>query len=215
MSRGKLARANGISGYTGYFTIYSRKSSHTSVGIVPNLIISVEISEWKSAGNRMLSREIPEINWIFRKKHYNSTIFRGSSPRLKRRIPRWDIHREGLYCDHCGSVFSPDDFEDSSVSQEASPISSEALQEELAASQDVVTYTCRSCGGRILALRGTIAATCPYCGASVAITENASGVFRPQFCIPFAFGKKEAQEKFHDYLKTRAFIPDDFEKITH
>ena len=71
-------------------------------------------------------------------------------------------------------------------------------------------YSCKSCGGEIVADAATGATSCPYCGNQVVMKGQFSGAYRPDLIIPFKLDKKAAKEAFKKHLTGRKFVPKGF-----
>ena len=54
-------------------------------------------------------------------------------------------------------------------------------------------YTCKSCGGEIVADANTAATSCPYCNNPIVMTGQFEGSLRPDYVIPFKLDKKAAK----------------------
>lgn len=86
--------------------------------------------------------------------------------------------------------------------------------------ENLVTYTCNSCGGQVVGDKTTGATSCPYCGNSVIVAESFQGMFRPDYVIPFKVDKNAAKAALARHLKGKFFLPKPFkdqnriEKIT-
>jgi DNA-directed RNA polymerase subunit RPC12/RpoP len=76
-------------------------------------------------------------------------------------------------------------------------------------------YTCKSCGGEIVADENTGASSCPYCGNPVIMTEKFSGALKPDLVIPFKLDKKAAKEAYYRHIKGRPLLPRVFRQENH
>lgn len=79
----------------------------------------------------------------------------------------------------------------------------------------VVTYTCNSCGGSIIADRNTAASICPYCGSAVVISGKVEGLLKPEYIIPFKLDKEMAKAKLKEHFKNKFFLPKVFSDENH
>jgi len=70
-----------------------------------------------------------------------------------------------------------------------------------------VVYTCPSCGAEIVTDDTTAATFCYYCHNPVVLSGRLSGEYLPDCVIPFAFDKKQAEQKFLDFVHSKKFIP--------
>jgi len=76
-------------------------------------------------------------------------------------------------------------------------------------------YVCKSCGGEIVAEDTTAAMSCPYCGNPVVMSQNVSGMLKPDYVIPFKLDKKAAKAAFKNYTKGKKLLPRLFHDETH
>lgn len=72
---------------------------------------------------------------------------------------------------------------------------------------DLLMYSCNSCGGQIVADKNTAASSCPYCGNPVVMTGNVSGMYRPKKIIPFRYDKEQAKSAYRNFLKGKTLLP--------
>ena len=71
-------------------------------------------------------------------------------------------------------------------------------------------YSCKSCGGEIVADAATGATSCPYCGNQVVMKGQFSGAYRPDLVIPFKLDKKAAKEALKKHFADKKFVPKAF-----
>ena len=76
-------------------------------------------------------------------------------------------------------------------------------------------YSCKSCGGEIVADETTAATHCPYCGNPVVMTGQLSGELRPDLVIPFKLDKKAAKAAFSQHLTGKRLLPKVFRDQNH
>lgn len=76
--------------------------------------------------------------------------------------------------------------------------------------EEAVIYTCPSCGAQIVTDATTAATFCYYCQNPVVLSGRLDGKFLPDKVIPFAIDKKEAGQKFLEYVGKKKFIPKAF-----
>lgn len=77
------------------------------------------------------------------------------------------------------------------------------------------SYVCQSCGGEIVGDQNLAATSCPYCGNPVVMTEQLSGILRPDIVIPFKLDKNRAKEGLKEHLKGKPFLPRIFKDSHH
>ena len=68
-------------------------------------------------------------------------------------------------------------------------------------------YSCKSCGGEIIADAQTGATTCPYCGSNVVMKGQFEGRIKPDKILPFKFSKKQAIEEYKKLVEKRWLLP--------
>ncbi len=76
-------------------------------------------------------------------------------------------------------------------------------------------YTCKSCGGEIIADETTGATHCPYCGNPVVMTGQFSGALKPDYVIPFKLDKNAAKEALKKHISSKRFVPKIFKDTNH
>ena len=131
-----------------------------------------------------------------------------------------------MTCQYCDNTFDLDTvkaFEESKNPQTLPQEhweSSESSQWSQGEQEDVVTYTCQSCGGELITDQQTAATFCPYCGNPTVLPGRLSGGVKPDAVIPFQTSKEDAQKAFLELCKGKPLLPKDFtakhrlEKIT-
>lgn len=105
-------------------------------------------------------------------------------------------------CEYCGSDFSQQELEQMQPAQEQEHTAPEG--------SGAVIYTCPSCGAEIVTDETTAATFCFYCHNPVVLSGRLSGELMPDKIIPFAYDRKQAVEKFLNYIKKRRFVPKAF-----
>ena len=158
------------------------------------------------------SREDTEFSFFIYKidedkKLYNEIKFEKMSELKDFKCPNcggrleFDAQTQKLKCPYCDGTFDPEVFNEG----DNYTVSSEKWEDD-----DIVVYTCKSCGGTIMADRDTAASSCPYCGNPVVMTSNVSGIYKPKKVIPFLLDKKQAKERYKNFLKGKVLLPDAF-----
>ncbi len=146
----------------------------------------------------------------------------------------FDSGSQKMKCPYCDTEMSIEDYEKFVMEQEEAKKAREAAkkaqekadentegpgtekaawtQEEL---DDMVIYSCESCGGEITADKNTGATTCPYCGNRVVFKGQFEDGLKPDYIIPFKLNKKEAKAAYEKHLATKMFVPSVFKKENH
>ena len=76
--------------------------------------------------------------------------------------------------------------------------------------EEMTVYHCPSCGAEIVTDATTAATQCFYCHNPVVLSGRLSGEFRPEYVIPFAIPKEEAEKRFLHWARSKRFVPRDF-----
>ncbi len=77
------------------------------------------------------------------------------------------------------------------------------------------SYVCKSCGGEIVGDETTAATSCPFCGNPVVMTEQFSGMLKPDYVIPFKLDKKAALAALHKHYMGKRLLPKVFQDQNH
>lgn len=125
----------------------------------------------------------------------------------------FDSRKQQMKCPYCDTEFTMDtlkEFDEEHLAEDTDPAwdSVQVKQsEEQLHGDGLVTYTCESCGGEIVADETMASSSCPYCGNSVIIPGQFSGMLRPDVVIPFKLDKKAAQDNLKKHLKGKVLLP--------
>ena len=76
-------------------------------------------------------------------------------------------------------------------------------------------YTCKSCGGEIMADDNTAATQCPFCGNPVMLTSRLSGGLKPDYVLPFKLSKEDAKNKLRQFMSKKRLLPKMFSSENH
>ena len=126
-----------------------------------------------------------------------------------------------MKCPYCGSeieVSSLAEYDEELKNDKEDKIKWEEYQgEEWSDSEagNMDVYVCDSCGGEIITDSDTAASKCPYCDNPIVMKGNLSGVFKPDFVIPFKLDKEAAKAAYRRHLKDKKFLPKVFEDKNH
>lgn len=71
---------------------------------------------------------------------------------------------------------------------------------------------CNECGAQVTFNKYDIATRCQYCHADALMPLNSLPGLRPEKIIPFKIDKFNAKQIFHEKIKTRKFLPNDFKR---
>lgn len=134
----------------------------------------------------------------------------------------FDSHLQKMKCPYCDTEFAVEDLQAyDNVLQAERPDRMEwdtdALQSEWQGDETdgLRSYICRSCGGEIVGDATTAATSCPFCGNPVIMTEQFSGVLKPDLVIPFKLDKKAAKEALERHYSGKKLLPKIFKDQNH
>ena len=114
---------------------------------------------------------------------------------------QFDSETQKLKCPYCEGTFDPESFDDAKEF---------VVENSSWDDNDLITYTCNSCAGVIMADKNTVASSCPYCNNPVVMSGNVSGVLKPKKVLPFLLDKEEAKRKYKQHLKGKVLLPKAF-----
>lgn len=135
----------------------------------------------------------------------------------------FDSHLQKMKCPFCGSVYEVEQFETPETFSDAQYNLEDNINWNTAAggqwdsgeTDDMLVYSCNSCGGEIVAEKETGATSCPYCGNPVVVNGQFAGDLKPDLIIPFKLDKKQAKEALNNHLKGKKLLPKIFKDQNH
>lgn len=132
----------------------------------------------------------------------------------------FDAGTQQMKCPYCDTVFDVEALKnkDEALNQAASDqldwkIPSDEWSADEAMQMDV--YTCKFCGGEIVADENTSATQCPFCGNPVMLSGRLSGGLKPKYVIPFQIDKKQAKEALKKFMGKKKLLPKNFSADNH
>ena len=126
-----------------------------------------------------------------------------------------------LKCPYCDTEFEIDALQAYETEQASRPdenldwSTSAGSQWEEGETAGLRVYTCRTCGGEILADDTTGATECPFCGNPVVMTGQFAGDLKPDLVIPFRVDKKAAIAALQNHYKGKVLLPKVFKDQNH
>jgi DNA-directed RNA polymerase subunit RPC12/RpoP len=113
-----------------------------------------------------------------------------------------------LACEYCGAKN-----EIQSVKAIVEEIDYEKFLSETSsenAKQEVSTVKCDNCGASTSLRPNVTADNCPYCGSPLVIKNGTtSTIIKPKYVLPFHINRKDASEKFTEWVNSLWFAPND------
>lgn len=134
----------------------------------------------------------------------------------------FDSRTQKMVCEYCGSSFSMEELE--AWKEEGTQEEEDSTQhweeftpqdwqdEEL---QGMKVWNCPSCGAEIIAEETRGAMKCPYCDNPMVLPEQFSGMYLPDYVIPFQKSKKEAVEALKKHYMGKPLLPKVFQDQNH
>ena len=77
------------------------------------------------------------------------------------------------------------------------------------------SYICKSCGGEIVGDETLAATSCPFCGNTVVMPQQFSGMLKPDYVIPFKLDKKAAVAALKKHYMGKRLLPKVFQDENH
>lgn len=135
-------------------------------------------------------------------------------------VVEFDSHIQQMKCPYCDTVFNVEDLKDKDdVLDEEAPDETQWDQPdgtwEDGETDNMNVYTCKSCGGEIIADETTGATQCPYCGNPVVLTGRFSGDLKPDVVIPFKLDKAAAKDALKRHMSKKKLLPKLFSEENH
>jgi len=75
---------------------------------------------------------------------------------------------------------------------------------------EIKEYHCQNCGAVLITEPQTTAIKCSFCGAGIVLSDRLTGVYSPDYVIPFSITKEQAQEAFKKWCRKGLLTPKDF-----
>lgn len=135
-------------------------------------------------------------------------------------IIEFDSNTQMMVCPYCDTVFDPKALmeKDEALNNPAPDnmtwdTPQQTMTEDESGNMNV--YSCKSCGGEIVAEATTGATHCPFCGNPVVLTSRFAGSLRPDLLIPFKLSKEDAKNELRHFMKKKKLLPKLFSKENH
>lgn len=120
----------------------------------------------------------------------------GADLKFNPKTQHWD-------CEYCGSKFTESEISKNEVE----------LNEDTNEKVELDEYSCPNCGAIVVTDKNTTATECVYCGSSAIMKNRLEGKFKPDKIIPFKKQREDGIKAFQEFVKKRAFAPDEFEDL--
>lgn len=138
---------------------------------------------------------------------------------------QWDPGKDMIDCDYCSGEFTArevEEFNEKKLGEREAraearaqgpqaPVGEEAPRGQAPIRETQIrSYHCDSCGAEVVTDNHTAATFCYYCHSPVILTDRLRGDFRPDQIIPFRVDRKQAEEHFLKWAKSKRFVPKSF-----
>lgn len=135
-------------------------------------------------------------------------------------IIEFDSGLQQMKCPYCETTFDPEALaamDEALGSQKPDELFTHTPDSEWAQGETdaMGVYTCRTCGGEIIADDTTGATHCPYCGNPVVLTGRFSGDLKPDYVIPFKLDKERAKAELKKFMSGKKLLPKLFSTDSH
>ncbi len=126
-----------------------------------------------------------------------------------------------MKCPYCDSEFDIDTVQD--YNEQLSAATGDEMNWDTEAggewaegeTSNMRVYSCKSCGGQIIAEETTGASFCPYCNNPVIMAGTFSGDLRPDLIIPFKLDKEAAKKAYEKFITGKSLLPKVFKDQNH
>ena len=121
----------------------------------------------------------------------------------------FDPGKQLLHCDFCDTDLSPDSVirKDDAVESTYTESEADANSETGFKEYTTTIFTCKECGGEILAYDNTVATFCSYCGASTVLSSRVGKERAPEYIIPFKITKEQSAELYKKAVGKALYAP--------
>ena len=133
----------------------------------------------------------------------------------------FDSKAQKMKCPYCDTEFDVstlkdyDDILNSQKPDDLSAVDDPSSEWQEGEEEGLRVYSCKSCGGEIVADATTAATHCPYCGNPIVMTGQLSGDLRPDMVIPFKLDRNAAKENLMKHLSGKRLLPKVFKDQNH
>lgn len=136
---------------------------------------------------------------------------------------KFDSGSQKMKCPYCETEFDVSTVQDYNEQLSEAAEENEELNWENAGGSDwndgetsnINVYSCKSCGGEIIADSTTGASKCPYCDNPVVMSGHFSGDLRPDLIIPFKLDKEAAKAALVKHMEGKKLLPKVFREQNH
>jgi predicted RNA-binding Zn-ribbon protein involved in translation (DUF1610 family) len=122
---------------------------------------------------------------------------------------------EALECSHCGNTMPIEKIQTEIVENNFEEFIQQFKAQKKSDNENPVqAIKCKSCGAETTFPENITSWDCAYCGTPLVLKESVlEHVIKPQYLLPFKFGRKETEEKFRKWVHGLWFAPNDLKLI--
>ena len=81
--------------------------------------------------------------------------------------------------------------------------------------EELLTVKCSECAAEITTEPNITSQECPYCDSNIVASGKSSKHIKPKSLLPFRIDRKDARQKFQDWIGKLWFAPNDLKKRKH
>ena len=127
----------------------------------------------------------------------------------------FDVGTQMIVCEHCDRKYPKDIFneqtsEETSDSAERVDWRVEGVVTEHEFMEEQAGFICTSCGAEVVSDGNTAATECMYCGNPIVLTDNVSGMVKPDLILPFKIDKEQAEKMLKSFYDKKLLLPSTF-----
>ncbi len=124
----------------------------------------------------------------------------------------FDAEKQMVVCDYCGAEYPESHFEDDIKDENTEKVDwkTEGNVKENEVLDNQSGFICSSCGAEVISDGNTAATECMYCGNPIVLTDNVSGMVKPDLVIPFKIDKDAAEKKLKAFYNKKFLLPSAF-----
>lgn len=120
---------------------------------------------------------------------------------------RWDTGMKRFVCEYCDGSFRLEEIKDAADDREGYDWNSYKEDVDSQVLEGTRGYVCEFCGAEIVTDAITSATKCPYCGNVLIVSDNLTGMLRPNKIIPFEIDREQLIDLFNQYVGKKNFVP--------
>ena len=111
--------------------------------------------------------------------------------------------QQALVCPYCATRISTEEMHQAHQEEASGQGGAQASQNDQTGLKE---YHCQSCGAQIVTGATTAATRCYFCHNPVVLSDRLAGSFKPDWVIPFAINRDQAEQEFEKYLSKKRFV---------